>query len=120
MRAEIARATRRGDRLTRAPLHAAHARAWLLSLPDHNPAFEPGIVGMEMIVEAARARDDEVAGFAALPWVEQAHRIDRRALEMIGVIVRRHVVRAAVVVDEQRARAGRHHELGGGHAARRW
>ena len=79
--------------------------------PDNDPAFQVVVVGIVVIVEAAGADDVEVAGFAALTLDEHADLVDGRALLMVGMIIRRHVMTSWVVIDEENARAGRDGEL---------
>ena len=64
-----------------------------------------------VIVEAAGADGDQVAGLAALARLQQADGVDLRAVVVLGMRIRGHVVRADVHVDEGHARAWRDGDL---------
>ena len=70
-----------------------------------------------MIVEPAGLRRHEIECFPALAVVQYADGIDLRAVGVFGMRIRRHVVSARILIDEQHARADRDRELFGTHTA---
>ena len=72
-----------------------------------------------MIVESARSWCNEVCGFAALPGIQQAHRIHLATEIVLGMRIRRHIVTSRIVVHEQHPAPRRHDQFLGTHAARR-
>jgi hypothetical protein len=71
-----------------------------------------------VIVETTRLRRDEVACLPALTIGQYSHRIDLRAVGVIGMWIGRHVVPARILIHEQHAGANWNRELLGTYAAR--
>lgn len=93
-------------------------------LPDDDApcpeiALRRGRRRIVVIVEATGADDDEIAALAALTGREHADVVQCRALAVIGMVVRGHVVPARVVVDELHAASRRHRHLLRADSARR-
>src|SRR5687768_17856386 len=74
-------------------------------LPHDDAGAEVAVVGVVVVVDAAGADGDEVAGLPALSRREQSYLIDLGAVRVIGMRIRRDVVPLRVVVDEQHPRA---------------
>ena len=70
-----------------------------------------------MIVEPAGLRRHEIECFPTLAVVQHAHGINLRAVGVFGMRIRRHVVSARILIDEQHARADRDREFFRTHTA---
>ena len=89
-----------------------HVASWHVpGSPNDDSPLQFAIFELVVIVEAARADDHHVAGLTRLLGTENAHLVDLQAEIVLRMGIRRHVVRAVVVVREQHAGAGGDDEL---------
>jgi hypothetical protein len=72
-------------------------------LPHHNPAFQPVVIRILVIVKAAYSDSNEIPRLTALAGRYQADLVEFLAVGVIGVWIRRYVVTAGVIVDKDDA-----------------
>ena len=74
------------------------------SLLDRDLPREVRRAGIVVIVKAARSDGHEIPCLSALAGRQETDLVDLRAIRVLRMWIRRHVVRARVVIDEQHAR----------------
>ena len=72
---------------------------------DDDPACQQPIVRILVIVKAARTNGDEISGLPHLSRLQEPDLIDLGTEIVVRVGIRRHVMPARIVVDEEDARS---------------
>jgi hypothetical protein len=94
-------------------------KALLVQSADDDPADEQLIIRVIVVVKTASPDRHEISGFSHLTALEESNLIYFLAQVVLGVWIRRHVVRTRVVVDEKDARSGWNDQLSGADGAAR-
>src|SRR5688500_1286020 len=86
-------------------------RAPDLQSANDDAATQVDVIRIVVVVEPAGSHGDEVAGLPALAGIQHADLVQLRAIEVIRMRIRRHVVAPGVTVDEQHPAAGRYGQV---------
>ena len=64
------------------------------------------VIVLGVIVIVTRARGRQWIGRAALPWLQEAHDVDFRAVAVIGIDTTLYIVNDEIAIDERHLPAG--------------